>query len=324
MTDRPVRLLAAVAAGLVVLGSSAARAQEAAGRSGEILELHALHREAVSTDARAREFELLQAQVDLRLQNIAADWRPSLNTLVSAQYQSAVPTSPIVGPNGRPAFAAPKDTYDASLRVDQRLYDPTIQSREALTRAEVAESQARLRVALFGLRAQVNEAFFTAALYEQEMRALEATIAELEGRLKETTASVAAGAALPSDGAMIEATILQHRQQLAALRANRRAALDRLASLSHRPIGSAATLAIPDLTAAVRTAQESLATSRARPEFEQFARAADKTMKQQDLTAADERPRVSAYGRVGYGQPGLNFINEGFDSYALGGVQLQW
>ena len=36
------------------------------------------------------------------------------------------------------------------------------------------------------------------------------------------------------------------------------------------------------------------------------------------------RPRISAYAKVGYGRPGLNFISDEWDSYALGGVRLQW
>ena len=42
------------------------------------------------------------------------------------------------------------------------------------------------------------------------------------------------------------------------------------------------------------------------------------------MAAAAERPQVSAFGRVGYGRPGLNFISDRAETYALGGVQLQW
>src|SRR5205085_4914425 len=35
-------------------------------------------------------------------------------------------------------------------------------------------------------------------------------------------------------------------------------------------------------------------------------------------------PRLSAFGRAGYGKPGLNFLDNGFNSYWLGGVQVQW
>ena len=71
-------------------------------------------------------------------------------------------------------------------------------------------------------------------------------------------------------------------------------------------------------------ARNGLERLRARPEYEQFDRARDRAARQQDLAAALDRPQVSAFGRAGYGRPGLNFISDRFESYALGGVQLQW
>ena len=38
----------------------------------------------------------------------------------------------------------------------------------------------------------------------------------------------------------------------------------------------------------------------------------------------DDLPRASAFGRAGYGQPGLNPLNDSFDSYWLAGIQVQW
>ena len=78
------------------------------------------------------------------------------------------------------------------------------------------------------------------------------------------------------------------------------------------------------MAAAVAQARSRTNTLRARPEYEQFARTRDRLARQQELTAAQERPRLSAFGRVGYGQPGLNFIDDAFESYGLGGVRLQW
>lgn len=40
--------------------------------------------------------------------------------------------------------------------------------------------------------------------------------------------------------------------------------------------------------------------------------------------AAADLPRLSAFGRVGYGRPGLNMLGRRFDSWWLGGVQLEW
>jgi len=312
-------LLACAALGGVARASSAQPAT-----AGEPLQLAALQREARDADARAREIALVASQADLRLRNIDVERLPAVSALGQSQYQSDVPTAPFTLPNGQPAFAPPHFTYDGSLRVDQRLFDPTIDPRRALVRADAAESQARIRTSLFALRQEVNEAFFTAALLQEQLGALTASIDDLEARLRETAVRVREGAALAGEAAAVEASLLRSRQQADELRATRAAALARLSRLTGRSIGPEAATSLPDLAAEVAEARSALDAQRARPEYEQFDRARDRATRQQDVAAASERPQVSAFGRVGYGRPGLNFISDRAETYALGGLQLQW
>jgi outer membrane protein TolC len=88
-----------------------------------------------------------------------------------------------------------------------------------------------VRTALFGLRQQVNDAFFAAAALQARAGALAATVADLQARLDEVNARVTQGTALPSEAAAVEATLLQRRQNEDELRTNREAALARLAIL---------------------------------------------------------------------------------------------
>ena len=233
-------------------------------RAQEPLQLATLQREALDRDPRVREFALQNEQSGLRLRNIEVERRPAVSTLGLIQYQSDVPTPPPVA--GQLASRPPKDTYDISVRVDQRIFDPALEPRLALAKADLAESQARLRVALFSLRDEVNEAFFTAALLQEQIGALGATLADLESRLRETTIRVREGAAIPGEAAAIEATLLQQRQQEEELRANKKAALVRLTSLTGRPIEADAALALPALDDAVAQARQELERLHARPD----------------------------------------------------------
>ena len=312
--------LGILAAACGVAAPTLARAQAAAAP----LQLAALQREAGEVDARRRELELLASQADLRVRNIDVERLPAVSAIGQSQYQSDVPTSPFALPSGEPAFATPRFTYDASLRVDQRLFDPSIDARRALVRADSADAQARVRTSLFALRQEVNDAFFAAALLQEQLGAVTASIDELDARLRETAARVREGAALAGDAAAVEATLLRSRQQADELRASRAAALARLSRLTGRSIDAASPAAMPDLSAAVADTRATLDAKRARPEYEQFDRARDRTARQQDLSAAADRPQLSAFGRVGYGRPGLNFIDDRAETYALGGVQLQW
>jgi len=288
------------------------------------LQLGALQQQAIEADPRMRALQLHEAQTSLRVRTIEAERLPSVTVLGQAQYQSDVPTAPFTLPGGQPLFSPPKDTYDASLRVDQRLFDPTLAPRLAVEQAQLAESQSRVRATLFALRQQVNDLFFAAALLQQQHGALGATIDDLEGRLRETAARVREGAALPGDAAAVEATLLQRRQDEALLRANRQAAIARLAALAGREIADRDELALPSLEAAVADARRSLDAKRARPEYEQFQRMRDRLGRQQQVVAAGERPQLMAFARVGYGKPGLNFISDQFESYGVAGIQLQW
>jgi outer membrane protein TolC len=45
---------------------------------------------------------------------------------------------------------------------------------------------------------------------------------------------------------------------------------------------------------------------------------------QERARGAQDLPRLSAFGRAGYGRPGLNPLAENFDSYWLAGIQIQW
>lgn len=309
---------------LLVAHGAAAIAQTAGGAARQPLRLPALQREARDRDARAKELELLSAQTALRVRNIETERLPSVSLLGQAQYQSDVPTAPFTLANGQPAFAPAKDTYDASVRVDQRIIDPAASARLAVARADLAESQARVRTTIFTLTTEVNEAFFATALLQEQLGALAATLADLDARLRETTARVREGTALAGEAAAIEATVLQQRQRADELRASRGVALARLAALTGRSIADDEPVSLPELGDAVAQARSGLERLRARPEYEQFDRARDRAARQQALASALDRPQVSAFGRAGYGKPGLNFISDRFESYALGGVQLQW
>jgi outer membrane protein TolC len=301
--------------------SALARAQQP--EPSAALQLGALQRAAVESDPRFRELQLYESQTDLRLANLSSEWKPVVSVDGLVQYQSDVPTPPPFVPGGKPLFVPPKGTVDGSVRVDQRIVDRTIDARASVEKARLAESQARVRSSLFALRQDVNDAFFAAALLQERARAVSATIAELEARLRETRARVQEGTALSSDAAAVEAALLQRRQDEESLRVNRGSALKRLSNLAGRDLGDDAALAPPELSDAVADARRQT-TAQSRPEFVQFARTQERLAREQDAATNQDQPRVSAFAKGGYGRPALNFIDDVFEFYGIVGVQLHW
>ena len=296
---------------------------EAQGAGRDSLRLGQLYRDASSRDPRARQLELLSEQTALRLRSLDAERLPSLTLSALAQYQSDVPSIPLELPGVSPP-AVPRDSYDAHLAARQRLWDPSLGPRRDVERAQLAESQARVRASLFGLRQSVDEAFFAALAMQSQEAEVSAAIVGLEGRLRVAAERVRGGAALPSDAASLEAELLRRRQLLAELTASREAALEVLAHLTGRSLALGETLALPDLGTQVMRARASLEAIRERPEYEHFARSRELLARQREAVAARDKPRISAFARAGHGRPGLDPLSADFDTYWLSGVQVEW
>ena len=102
------------------------------------------------------------------------------------------------------------------------------------------------------------------------------------------------------------------------------AALAVLGDLTGRSIARDTPLALPDLQPEVEEAGRTVDRVRGRPEYDQFERSRRVLDAQQHALRAQERPRISAFGRAGYGQPGLNPLARTFDEYWTAGVRLEW
>jgi len=321
---KPGLILIAMLAPSVVAHAQDPRTDSSQLAGRDSVPLGALQDSAVLRDPRGRELALLTAQSRLRQQNLTAERLPTLSLEGQAQYQSDVARIPITLPGGLKVPTPPHDTYDAHLAAGQRLYDPSIGARRAVEDAQLAESQARLRATLFPVRQNVSEVYFTALRAQSQLAELQAAITDLEAQLRVAIARVREGTALPSEEKTIRAELLKRRQSVAELSSSRRASMVVLADLTGQRLDSTTILLAPDLSIEVSRARGSLAELRARPEYEQFARARAVLEQQERAQGAKDRPRLSAFGRAGYGRPGLNPLSENFDSYWLAGLQIQW
>jgi outer membrane protein TolC len=289
----------------------------------DTLRLGPLQDQAVRRDPRARQADLLAAQSALRLRSLDAEWLPRFDVAALAQYQSEVATLPFGAPDGVP-FALPKDSYDAHLGVRQPILDPSLGVRRDVERAQLAESQAGVRTALYTLRQSVADAYFTALLLEARSAELAAGVTDLEAQLRVARERVAGGVALPSDTAALGAELLRRQQSLAELAVDRGAALAVLGDLTGRTVGERDTLVLPDLATDVAEAHAGFEAARQRPEYAQFARTRDVLDRRGTEIGRRDWPRLSAVGRAGVGRPGLNPLGDEFGGYWLAGLRLEW
>ena len=321
-------LAALLAAGLPIVPPPAGAQQPVATDTLRLPELQAL---AAARDPRARRPELQAERAALQRRTIAREALPTISAGSQAQYQSQVTRLPLTLPpaltDGRGIPVPPHDTYDASLRADAALLDPSRAPRLALRRAQLVEEQAQVGATLHAVRQQVAAGFLTAALLDARAATLAASLTDLDARRQEAERRVRAGAALPSDAAALTAERLRRQQELDELQGDRAAALATLADWTGRRLPEGARLALPDsgaLAAQVAQARAAADTLRARPEFAALAARRARLASQASVVDAATRPRLGAFARAGYGRPGLNFLSDRFQGYWQGGVQLQW
>jgi outer membrane protein TolC len=327
----------AVWAALIALAAGALPAFAQVAGEGDTLSLGRLHEAALRRDARARQAELDETALELRLRNFAAEWLPRLRVRGEARYQSDVPRIGPVDPgDAAPGLVfpeVPKDRYEAAFGLDQVLYDGgEISGRRAVERARTAESLAHLAGTLHDLRREVDRVYFSAFVLASRHDETALLIEDLAARLEQARAGVRAGVRLEGDAAALEAELLRARQSLAELDADRRAALSVLVNLTGEVIDEGAELPLPRLEAHVAAIRREAAQTgdgdesglRRHPAFDAFRRTSERLAREADLAGRERRPRVVAFGEAGYGRPGLNQFGDAWDTFWLGGVRLEW
>jgi outer membrane protein TolC len=298
---------------LVLVAAQAAPAQSTPTPRADTLSLATLHALAERHDPRAAQAELLTQQSALRTETVRRENRPALAALVSSQYLSDVTSVP-----GAPFPAPLQQQYDAYLSARHTLLDPTRPRRDALEKAQLAESQAGLRGTLWQQRQAVNDAYFGVLLRQAQRAILAAAIDDLQQRRALAQTRVDAGAALRSELALLDAELERRQQMQREVATDEQASRAVLSDLVGRPIAADAVLALPAPATAPPLAD------RSRPEFAHFAAGRATLDAQREVVSAQRLPRVALVGRVGYGRPGLNQLGREFDTYYVAGVQVEW
>jgi outer membrane protein TolC len=312
----------------VILGSVGVTlaGRSAVARAQDTLHVTRLQEAAIRSDPRAGQFDLLRTATDLRLAVLGSERLPQLGFNGWASHQSDI-TNPSLDLPG-PAFPdLPRDRWQTTLDVQQVLYDGgDITRRRNLERARQAESVAAVDVALYSLRSEVNAAFFSAFLLQQQAAEFDALVTDLDARLAAVRARVAAGTALGREAAEVEAERVRATLQRDEARATHRASLIILGDLAGRRIDTTAVLVLPreepEKTQALDPS--ALAALRLRPEFGRLRQSRLRLEREAAAAATENTPRLFAFGQAGVGLPGLDQFRTTSDAFWQAGVKVEW
>lgn len=281
------------------------------------LSLEESYNYALKNNPLRNQADWLKEKSDAEISILEKGKLPKLDVNAQATYQSDVvhfpgslPNMSIVPPN--------KDQYRATVDVSQLIYKGSaIQAQTKLKEAELQTLQQQVEVGLYGLKYQVNQYYFNVLLKQEQAKLLELKKQQLQERLNEVKAAVKYGAALTSSEKILEAELLKLSQEQTQVDADRKKALEQLSQLLHLDVAKDLVLENPNLT--VYKNEENL-----RPELKLFALQENQLTVSEAAIAKEVFPIVSGFAQAGYGNPGLNMLDNSFQDFYIVGIRLNW
>jgi len=265
----------------------------------------------------AKQSDLLATKNDYDLAVLKTAKLPQLDFTTQATYQSAVTQIPIKLPN-LTVEPPNKDQYKATVSFNQLLFDGgIINAREKVINADLKTSQQQVAVNLYRLKQQINQLYFSILLKQKNKALLMAKQEMLASKLKEVNAGVKYGMLLPSSSDIIQAELLKINQRFTELNANRNSLIETLSSLIGKSISNDVVLESP-LEITTNSNQIS------RPELQLFQLQKNKLTASENVLKKQNNPKLIAFATGGYGNPGLNMLDNSFEPFYLVGVKLNW
>jgi outer membrane protein TolC len=261
--------------------------------------------------------EIWQEITALKKENNKTSYLPQVTLNGQASYQSDVTKINIPMP-GITIPSVAKDQYKAYAEFKQSIWDGGItfanaQLEEAILQANLSQ----LEVELYKLNEQVSQAFFTALAMDKQKEVLAAQKRMLQEKLKAIQSGVKNQVVEKSAALALEAEILNLEQNEIQLQAGKKTAIQMLSILTGQTFGENTNLKYG-------VSEVNVQIELTRPEMQLFSAQKKQLEKQSDLLTKSRNPKIFGFGQAGYGRPGLNMLNDKFDTYYLVGVGLSW
>ena len=260
---------------------------------------------------------LINEKSNYQLEVINAKQLPQFNLLLQASYQSDVTQMP--NSNGIPGIVPPnKDQYKSELHINQLIYgNNQIEAAENVEKANSKIALQEVEVSIHQLEKQVNQLYFSILLQQNKTKLLLQNINLLNTQLAEVQSGIENGAVLPSSDLIIEVEILKLEQELLETTLTEqqlKVSLSKLIGITVHP----------DTQLSTHTIQQRHSAPMANPELTLFELRKEHIKASEDLLSKNNSFKINGFATGGYGNPGLNFLKNSFETYYLFGIRLNW
>ncbi len=264
-----------------------------------------------------KQTDLLQQKSALDIEILNKGKLPKMDLNTQATYQSAVTEFPLRLPNVT-VNPLNKDQYRATFDVNQLLYNGgLIDANAKLKAAQTKMQQQQVVVTLYQLKTQINQLYFSVLLLQEQKSILVSKQSQLVSKINEVKIGVKFGAILPASEKVLEAENLKIKQQLIEIQFNKKRLLENLSTLTFSTIDENTRLTLPSIS-------NDFDIENKRPELKLFDLQNEQIEVSKDVISKNVLPKINAFGQAGYGNPGLNMLDNSFKTFYMLGLKANW
>jgi outer membrane protein TolC len=264
-----------------------------------------------------KQLDLYQQILALKNENNATSFLPQVNLNGQATYQSAVTKIGISIPNMN-IPTVDKDQYKFYLDFKQTIWDGGLsKAKELINNAENDGNLQQTEVEIYQVKEKVNQFFFTSFLIQENLKIMEKKTETLGERRKLMESAVNNGMVLSSELDQLLAELIKTEQLVIELNSNKETVLYALSILTGKTTQQLNNLKLPEELAVTNLPLK-------RPEMDLFSKQNELLNANSEILQKQRNPRLFGFGQAGYGKPGLNMLNNQFDTYYLVGLGFSW
>ncbi|MEO9571734.1 MAG: TolC family protein [Polaribacter sp.] len=262
-----------------------------------------------------KQHQLLENQHQIGTEIISNSKLPQFNIDAQVTYQSDVIELPAAMSSIEPQN---KDQYRATFSINQLIYNGGLTDANLkIKQGQLKTKQKQIDANIYQLKTQINQLYFSILLTQESFKLLEAKELQLQSKLKEVKSGIKYGTLLPASDSVLEAELLKIKQQFIEVESRKSSLIETLSSLIGKPFNSLTKFEKPLIRAQLQNEIN-------RPELELFQLKKEEVNNYESLIYKKNLPKLNGFATGGYGNPGLNMLDNSFQTFYTVGVKLHW
>jgi outer membrane protein TolC len=186
-----------------------------------------------------------------------------------------------------------------------------------LKEAQTLTQKQQVEVDLYQLKIKINQLFFSVLVLQERESILISKQEQLFSKIKEVKSGVKFGAILPASEKILEAENLKIKQQLVEINSDKSKLFQNLSSLTNAEINGKTKLEKPSFIIDFDKKSN-------RPELKLYDLQSEQIESSLIILSKNKLPKVNAFGQAGYGNPGLNMLDNSFQPFYILGIKANW